>query len=234
VRVVVIEPLGVGASSRPRDADYSMTAQSRRIGSALDSLGVGPATFVGQALSTAILLRLALEAPTRMLGLVSLEGGATNESATPGLRRGLTIASILFRIFPSHRLIRYRVKSNLENVSADKSWITPEAVDGYVEPFISSLRETFAAYRAMASSRETVMLGPRMQALDVPVSLMLGAVPHYGGVSAAELDPMHRYLRSFTVTAISGAGHILAEEKPVEVVDVILRMHRAVTPLRRD
>ena len=35
-------------------------------------------------------------------------------------------------------------------------------------------------------------------------------------------------------TAIPGAGHILAEEKPVEVVDVILRMHRSVTPLRRD
>src|SRR5690606_17565191 len=31
LRVVVVEPLGTGASSRPKHADYSLTAQSRRI-----------------------------------------------------------------------------------------------------------------------------------------------------------------------------------------------------------
>lgn len=46
--VIVIEPLGVASSSRPRAADYSMTAQSRRIAAVLDSLRVRDAIFVGQ------------------------------------------------------------------------------------------------------------------------------------------------------------------------------------------
>src|SRR5688572_7949224 len=34
-RVVVVEPLGVGGSSRPSDADYSLTAQADRIADAM-------------------------------------------------------------------------------------------------------------------------------------------------------------------------------------------------------
>jgi pimeloyl-ACP methyl ester carboxylesterase len=52
VSVIIIEPLGVAASSRRHGADYSMTAQARRIAAALDSLRVREAVFVGQALST--------------------------------------------------------------------------------------------------------------------------------------------------------------------------------------
>src|SRR5512147_1163647 len=38
-RTVVIEPLGIGPSSRPGGADYSLTAQSDRIAAVLDTLG---------------------------------------------------------------------------------------------------------------------------------------------------------------------------------------------------
>ena len=39
-RCIVVEPLGYGWSSHPKKADYSFTAQTRRVGDALDSLGV--------------------------------------------------------------------------------------------------------------------------------------------------------------------------------------------------
>ena len=38
-RTIVIEPLGYGFSSHPKKADYSFTAQTRRVGNALDQLG---------------------------------------------------------------------------------------------------------------------------------------------------------------------------------------------------
>ena len=59
--VIVIEPLGVASSTKPKDADYSLTAQGRRIGAVLDSLGVQQAVFVGQSLSTSMLLRMEAE-----------------------------------------------------------------------------------------------------------------------------------------------------------------------------
>jgi pimeloyl-ACP methyl ester carboxylesterase len=228
VRVIVVEPLGVAFSSRPRGADYSMTAQSRRIAAVLDSLGVTGAVFVGQALSASMVLRLAIESPGLVRGMVSLEGGASEESATPGLRRGLAIASFLFRIFPSHRLIRYRVRTSLENVSGDKSWITPETVDAYVASFNTSITQTFAAYRAMASSKEAFSLGPRMNTLTFPVELMIGTAPHYGGLEPSEIAQLEKHLRELRITRIEGAGHLLNEERPAEVAAAILKMRRAL------
>src|SRR6476661_6937970 len=45
-RVIIIEPLGIGGSSRPKDADYSLESQATRLGRALDTLGISNATFV--------------------------------------------------------------------------------------------------------------------------------------------------------------------------------------------
>lgn len=224
--VIIIEPLGVASSSRPRSADYSMTAQARRVAAALDSLRIREALFVGQALSSSMLLRMALQSPGRIKGMVSLEGGAADEQATPGMRRALLFASMVFRIFPSQGLMRNRLRSNLENVSADKSWITPEVVDGYMEPYRHRLNETIRAYRAMAAAKESLRLGPSLAQIAVPVDLVIGAAPHFGGVAADELGPLEKFLPRLTVTRIAGAGHILAEERPDRVVAAILQMRQ--------
>ena len=205
-----------------------MTAQARRIAAVLDSLEVRDALFVGQALSTSMLLRMELLSPGRIRGLVSLEGGLNEESATPGLRRGLRIAAFLFRIFPSQTLIRHRVRGNLENVSGDKSWITHDVVDGYMDPWRRSISETLGAYRAMASAKESLLITPRLGEIRFPVDLVLGAAPHYGGVEPEEIRPLERHLPLLTITRIPGAGHILTEERPDQVVRAILAMRERV------
>jgi len=228
LRVIVIEPLGVASSSRPRSADYSMTAQSRRIAAALDSLRVRDALFVGQALSASMLLRLAIESPRLIRGMVSLEGGAEDESSTPGLRRGLGIASVLLRIFPSQSLIRPRVRSNLENVSGDRSWITPEVVNAYMAPWRNSIFGTVQAYRSMATSREQLRLRTLDDRLDLPVNLLIGMAPHYGQVTQAELAPLEKLVRELSITRVPRAGHLLHEERPDDVVKAVLEMRRQV------
>ena len=222
--VIVIEPLGVASSTKPKDADYSLTAQGRRIGAVLDSLGVREAVFVGQSLSTSMLLRMEAEKPGRIRGLLSLEGDASEESATPGLRRGLRLASIFFRIFPSETLLRRRLRGSLENVSADKSWITPDVVQSYLSAWSGRISETLTAYRAMASSKEEFQLTPILPRLRMPVHLMVGGAEHYGSLDSAGVDAMQRLLPSFTMTKVPGAGHLLHEERPHEVVKAILRM----------
>src|SRR5438270_10708402 len=37
-RTIVVEPLGMGTSSRPANADYTLSAQADRVAAALDSL----------------------------------------------------------------------------------------------------------------------------------------------------------------------------------------------------
>jgi pimeloyl-ACP methyl ester carboxylesterase len=232
LKVILIEPLGVASSSHPRHADYSLTAQARRVGAVLDSLGVHDAIFVGQALSTSMVLRLGTMEPLLIRGLVSLEGTADEVSATPGLRRGLAIGSWIFRIIPSQRLIRHQVKKNLENVSGDKAWITPEVVAEYTASFSVSISATFAAYRAMAASTESFAIRPRLRSLAFPVDLLLGMADHYGGPSAEEIAALQEHMAALTISRVPRSGHLLQEERPDQVVAAIFRMHRMIAAAR--
>ena len=62
-QTIVVEPLGYGWSSHPKDADYSYGAQTARVSSALDSLGIRRALFVAQSSGAAIAFRLAVRRP---------------------------------------------------------------------------------------------------------------------------------------------------------------------------
>src|SRR5437879_9420451 len=73
-RPIVIEPLGTGFSSRPDKADYSLDAQSHRLGAVLDSLRAGPVLVLAHSLGAAMSYRLALERPHRGAGILPLEG----------------------------------------------------------------------------------------------------------------------------------------------------------------
>jgi pimeloyl-ACP methyl ester carboxylesterase len=228
MQVIVIEPLGVASSSRSQKADYSMTAQSRRSQAALDSLRIHDALFVGQALSTSMILRLAARSPDRVRGLVSLEGGVSEVSATPGMRVALGVAAVIMRIFPSQRLLRSRMRKNLENVSADRSWITEDVLDGYMAPLRHRINPTIDAYRAMARSTEPGFLRTQLPLIRVPVELVLGDAPHFGGLAADELDPMERSLPALRITKVPGVGHLINEERPEEVVSAVERLRRRV------
>ena len=222
-RVTVIEPLGVASSSGPRHADYSLGAQGARVGAALDSLGIRRAIFAGQALGTSMLLHMEVETPGRIAGLVSIEGGAGKSVATPGLKRGLSIAAIVFRVFPSRALLRRRLRGTMENVSAEKSWITPEVVAAYAAPWTGRISATLETYREMAKSGEKRHLTAHLGSIRVPVDLLLGAAPHYGGPDTEGTEALARLSRT-RITRIPKAGHLLHEERPDAVADAIVRM----------
>ena len=57
---IIVEPLGYGWASHPEKADYSFTAQTKRVGRALDTLGVTEALFVAQSSGASIAFRLAI------------------------------------------------------------------------------------------------------------------------------------------------------------------------------
>ncbi len=88
-RPIVIEALGTGFSSRPLKADYSLAAQSHRIAAVLDSLNAGPVLVLAHSLGAAIAFRLAIDRPDLVRGIVSLEGGPTEEATTPTFRSAM-------------------------------------------------------------------------------------------------------------------------------------------------
>lgn len=230
-RSIVIEPLGVGNSSRPAEADYSLTAQAERVHAVLDGLAVREALIVSHLIGTSIALRLASRDPDRVRAVISLEGGPAEQVTTPSFRRILKLAPLLKLLGPG-RVIRGRVRGILVSCSGDSSWVTDEVVTRYSEGATRDLGATLDAFSQMSKAREREPLGPRLAGLQCPVRLLLGAAPHQGGPTAADIEMLQRSVPLFSITRVPRAGSFLFEEAPDSVVAAVNDLMRAPSSTR--
>ncbi len=221
-RVIVVEPLGVGASTRPRDANYSLEAQARRVGEVLDSFHVTGVTILAHSVGNSIALRLALARPGLVRGIVSVEGGVAEAAGTPGLRHALSLAGFLGH-FGLEGMVTNKMRTRFRESSGDPSWITDPVMAGYLAPLKGNYQDVIAGYKAMASASERAALAPRLARLRIPVELLLGAAPHDGGPGDDEVAAMHR-LPELSVVRVPGAGHWIQEERPQAVIDAVRRI----------
>ncbi len=229
-RVAIIEPLGVGSSARPAQADYSLAAQSERIAVVLDTLHAGPAILVAHSLGGAMAFRVALHHPELVAGIVSLEGGPTEDAVTPGFRRALRLAPLIRLL--GGGVVRSRVRGMLVESSGDPSWVTDAAVHGYTDGATRELGAALRAYKAMSRAKEPAPLAPELGKIRCPVRMLVGSAPHDGGVGEEEMRLLERVLPSFAVDTIRGVGHYVHEERPIEVLWAVQRLvgsdaHRA-------
>jgi pimeloyl-ACP methyl ester carboxylesterase len=227
-RTIVIEPLGIGASSRPERADYSLMAQADRIARVLDSLNVDSALFVAHAMGAAMALRLAYLRPDLVRGLVALDGGPSEAAVAPAFRRTLRLIPWI-KLFGGVKLVRKKTRENLIASSADTTWVTDAVIAEYTAGAARDLDGTLKAYVAMAGAKERDRLAPHLAEVLCPVELVVGAAPHGGQVDDADIALLRRSLRTFALDSIAGAGHYLHEERPDVVVDAVVRLQAAVS-----
>lgn len=228
-RSIVIEPLGVGGSSRPRAADYSLSAQASRVAAALDSLQVRRAYILGHAVGSAIALRLAYRRPDLVLGMISLEGGATETAGTPGLRRALTFAPLI-KLLGVGFILR-KIRAQFVAASGDPSWVSDAVVAGYTAHAARDFSAVIDGYRAMARAREPEPLTPRLGEIRCPVYLLLGAVPHDGAPGSAEVALLANQIPMFSADTLPHVGHFPHEEAPAAVADAANRVRATATHL---
>jgi pimeloyl-ACP methyl ester carboxylesterase len=222
-RALVIEPLGIGRSPRPRHADYSLTAQADRLAAVLERLNEPAAVVVAHSVGVSIALRLAYRHPERVAALVALDGGPAEEAATPGFRRAMRYAPWI-KWFGGVKRIRPKMQKDLIAASGDASWVTDEVMDGYTAGASEDLDGTLLAFLAMADAREPERLAPRLSQIRCPVLLMLGTAPHQGGVAPDQIRLMEDSLPSFGIDSVASAGQYLFEEQPEAVGRTITRV----------
>ncbi len=222
-RVIIIEPLAVGTSGRPRRSDYSLHAQAARIAAVLDSLDARDAVLVGHSIGGGMVLRVALLRPELVRAIVSLEGGPAESASTPGFRRAMELAPFI-RLFGGARRMRNEVRKGLVRSSADSSWVTDEVIDIYTAGSARDFNATLLAYMRIAEAREPGRLAPRLVELRCPVRLVLGGAPHRSGPSAAEIERLRASVRDFAIVTVPAAGHYPHEEQPAAVVPVVLEV----------
>jgi pimeloyl-ACP methyl ester carboxylesterase len=222
-RVVAIEPLGLGESSRPKHADYSLAAQSARIGHVLDTLGITNAVLVAHSLGASYALRLASERPDLVRGLVSIDGGPQESAAPPGLRKAMRWAPIL-KLFVGRGSVRKQVRKQLIDASRDTTWLTAEVLDGYTDGPGKDVGAMIDAFHGMVHSTEPDLIRDRLPDLRIPVRLLIGAAPHSTGIDSADTELMRREIRDFAVDSVAGSGQLIHEEQPEVVVQAVLAL----------
>ena len=216
-RSITIEPLGVGESARPKDADYSLTAQAQRVALVLDSLEVRKALVAGHAVSAAIAYRLAAARPDLARAVVALEGGAPARAATASLRQALKWAPLL-RIFGGKGQVRRLFARELAAASVDPAWVTDEVIRQYTRGPLRDLGAAIDAYDSMSRAREPVPIDDVLSRLRCPVLVLRGEA---GRVPDAEIETVRSRVDAVEVQEVSRAGVFLHEERPAAVADAI-------------
>lgn len=224
-RPIVIEPLGTGFSSRPAKADYSLAAQGHRLAAVLDSLSAGPVLVLAHSLGAAMAYRLALDRPDLVRGIVSLEGGPTEEATTPVFRSAMRYVPWI-KVFGGIKLIRRKIYGMLLDASGDPSWVTDGVVLGYTLGEARNFDNTLRAFLAMARAKEPAKLAPSLGDIACPVTLVVGTSKHDGDVPPWEVAMMDSSIQSFVVDSEVGAGHYLQEERPASVVAALQQLER--------
>jgi pimeloyl-ACP methyl ester carboxylesterase len=232
-RAIVIEPLGIGQSSRPSSADYSLAAQSDRIAEAIDALGLHDVIVIAHSMGAAESFRLAYRHPRSVRGLISIEGGPTEQTSTPAFRRAIRLVS-WFHMFGGLRLVRHEIRSSLVSSSGDSSWVTDTVVQGYTAPAAANLGAMLKSYLSMATAKEPELLAPHLGEIRAPVRMMIGMAVHDGAVTDDEVDLLKRTLPSFEVDTVPGAGHFIQEERPERVMVSLARLEKTLSGLPND
>ncbi len=224
-RAVVIEPLGIGGSPRPRGADYSLTAQAERLATVLERRGERPAVIVAHSMGASLALRLAWHHPERVRAVVALDGGPAETATTRGFQRAMRYAPWI-KWMGGMKRVRPKMRNDLIAASGDSSWVTDQVMDGYTAGAAADLDGTLLAFLAMAEAREPERLAPHLAEIRCPVRLIVGTAPHKGGVEDKQVRLMRERLPDFGVDSLPGAGQYLFEEQPEALAGLIDRIAR--------
>lgn len=220
LQTIVIEPLAVGDSSRPGDHDYTITAQSARIGAVMDSLGIDQAVFVAQGIGGAMVFRLAVERPDLVTGLISIEAAASEEAMTPDNKKNLMMAKAVIRL-GGKSILRKRYLEILKKSSGDTSWLDRRTVGRYYRGIGRDPLAAMEALTNMTEQAEPWAMVPRLPEIMVPVMVLLGTAPHEGELDSQAVLDLDRGLRNVEFREVAGAGHFIYEENPQAVADAV-------------
>ncbi len=226
-RTIVIEPLGYGWSSHPKNADYSFTAQTKRIAQALDRLGIKQALFVAQSSGAAIAFRLTIARPDLVRGLLSIDGGPAESAATPGLKKAFKLGGFAAKLAVDESKLRHDVRKEIIRNSGDTTWVTDAVIRGYTAGQTADLDGSIDAFHKMSKSKETGSLADRLHQCRVPVRLLVGTVSHPSEVTDEQRELLEKKIPDFNSVSVRGAGQYIQEEQPAAVLAAVARLEQA-------
>ncbi|MEV6773544.1 alpha/beta fold hydrolase [Nocardia sp. NPDC051030] len=209
-RVIRADLLGHGRSTTPAGG-FDIATQARRVGAALDRLGVGRLMVVGHSTGCAVATALAEQRPGTVTALALIDMGPTPESKIPQR----LLERLLLTRFPGRVLWRlYRLQSadGIRKALRAACVRPAEFPDAVVEGVVRTTHRSFTGtMRAPLDYIAQRSLTDRLAALDLPVLVVFGADdPRWRPSSAAA----YRTVPRTRVEMLPGVGHIPMMEDP--------------------
>ncbi len=225
-RVIAIDMVGAGASSRSLNpVHYTTASQARMVLDVLESIGINRASIIGHSYGGRVALQMAVFAPERIIDIVAL-APEVRALTRPPISKILTIPVLGYALAfwsTAPRLMRL----GLASVSVRRDWLTPERVASYAAPV--SVRSHLVAQITQASApKDGDMPVPlHYRHITVPVRLIWGekdaVFPPTDGL--ALVDEMQQC----SIAIIPDCGHIPHEEAFSETWALILQTFPART-----
>lgn len=233
-RVLIVDPLGMGGSSRPRHADYALSAQAVRIKRLLEA-ELPPNTRVvvaGLGTSATIAMHLAAIDTAHIVGVVSLAGGPVDQQGTRTVRIALALAPLL-QTRLGLALGRRKFTSAVREQSADHAWFTPDVAAQYLAPLERDVRGQLTVLKDMHDAKEPHPIATRLRDIAAPMRLLLGDTPTPNAPSREQVSLLMHEVRHFDIDTIRQAGTLMHEERPSDVVRILDDMLKHTRRSRR-
>ena len=230
-RVILIDRPGHGWSTRERFSDSTPQPQARMIAEVLQQLGIGSAVLIAHSWSGALALRIALDHPERVAGLVML---APVAYPWPG---GVSQYNYVVTTPVVGPLLAYTVTLPLGLMVADSGTRSVFAPQPMPENFIrdSATRLLLRPREFLANAWDLVTLraamaeqAPRYATLSMPISIIAGDADKTVSTHIHS-QPLARTAKNTRLTVLPGVGHMIQYAAPDLIVSEVEAMAGALT-----
>jgi pimeloyl-ACP methyl ester carboxylesterase len=206
-RVIRVDLLGHAGSTSPADG-YDIPAHARRVGAALDMLGVSRVTVIGHSSGCTVATALAEQRPGATAGLALIDMGPSPDAKVPER----LIVRLLLTRFPGRLLWRLRTADTIRKAARTGFTRPVEIPDAFVDHVLGITHRAFvAAMRAPLSYLGQRSLPDRLAALGLPVLVIFGADDRRWRSSSAAA---YRAVPGARVELLPGVGHTPMMEDP--------------------
>ena len=213
-RVIALDLVGHGYSDRPDFFDYELKDHAESIARFMDAMGIESAHLLGFSMGAGYALQFAKMHPDRVGRVVAISPGGITGSMPLSVRM---IESGLFGPIAS-RLYRLRsVEKMLHDCVFDHTVIGAHDVKEYFRP-ASDPAGRYAIRRTVVGFDEDE-LAASLREIECPVLIIWGDDDKWHPVDASNL--YRSALHSSALTIVRNAGHLVHEEKPDRIYELV-------------
>ena len=213
-RVIAFDLVGHGYSDRPDFFDYGLRDHAESIARFMDALGIESAHVLGFSMGAGFALEFAKLHPERVGRVIAITPGGITGSMPLSVR---LIESGIFGPIASRTFRMRTVEKMLHDCVFDHTVIGDHDVKEYYRP-ASDPDGRFAIRRTVAGFDEDE-LASALHEVEAPVLVIWGDDDKWHPVDNSNL--YRSSLPSAALTIVRNAGHLVHEEKPDRIYELI-------------